>query len=394
MVEEKLWNSNFIKVCIGNFLIKFSFTLIVPLLPLYLSETFQASKDTIGIVLSCYTLMVILVSPFSGFIVDRFPRKIVLLLSNFLFFSIFIGYIASGTLLMFAIFRTIHGAPFGTSIVSTNTLSIDVLPSSRRTEGISYFGLSNNVATALGPFVAVFVLQASGGDYHKLFLFSMLIALAALIVNSTIKVNPKSYETNTSKVISLDRFFLTKGVRQALNVACFAFCYGVVSTYVAIYGKEELGITKGTGYWFLFFAIGLMVSRLTGAKGLKMNRISRNTAEGIIASLVGFFLFSAIKEPWAFYTAPFIIGLGNGHMYPGFQSMFVNLAPHSSRGTANSTMLTSWETGVGLGVLFGGLISEHWGYHSAFWVAWSVNAMGLALFFLVTRPHFERSKLR
>ena len=269
MNEDKLWNSNFIKICIGNFLIKFSFTLIVPLLPLYLSETFGANNDTIGIILSCYTIMIILVSPFSGYIVDSFPRKAILLLCNFVFFALFAGYIAAGSLTVFAIFRTIHGAPFGTAVVSMNTVAIDVLPSSRRTEGISYFGLSNNLATALGPFAAVFVLKAAGGNYQMLFLFSMIMSLVALIVNSTIKLERRDCRTADKKVISLDRFFLVKGARQAVNIMCFSFCYGVVSTYVAIYGKEELGITSGTGFWFLFFAIGLMVSRLTGAKGLK-----------------------------------------------------------------------------------------------------------------------------
>ena len=295
---------------------------------------------------------------------------------------------------MFAIFRTLHGAPFGTAIVSTNTVAIDVLPSSRRTEGISYFGLSNNLATALGPFAAVFVLQQAGGDYQKLFLFSMIMALVALIVDSTIKIEKKSIVKPNKNVLSLDRFFLTKGAIQAVNVICFAFCYGVISTYVAIYGKEELGITKGTGYWFLFFAIGLMVSRLTGAVNLRKNKVNLNTAQGIVASIIGYIIFSFFKAEWAFYLAPFIIGLGNGHMYPGFQTMFINLADNSQRGTANSTMLTSWEAGVGLGVLFGGLISAYGGYHVAFLVALTINALGLIMFFLFTKNHFERNKIR
>lgn len=394
MTSEKLWNSNFIKACIGNFLVKFSFTLIVPLLPLYLSETFGAGKDTIGIVLSCYTLMIIFISPFSGYLVDSFPRKVVLLICNFIFFALFAGYIAAGTLTLFAIFRTVHGAPFGTTIVSLNTVAIDVLPSSRRTEGISYFGLSNNVATALGPFAAVFVLQAANGNYQILFLFSMMISLVALIVNSTIKVEKRSYRTESSKVISLDRFFLVKGAREALNLICFAFCFGIISTYVAIYGKEELGITKGTGCWFLIFALGLMVSRLTGAQGLKKNKVSANTAEGIVCILIGYLIFAAFRKEWAFFLAPFIIGLGNGHLYPGFQSMFINLALNSQRGTANSSMLTSWEAGVGLGVLMGGILSEHWGYHNAFWVSFAMNIVGTIMFFCISMPHFERNKLR
>ena len=85
----KLWNSNYVKVWIGNFLIHFSFTLIVPLLPLYLSETFGANKQVIGLCLAGYTVMALLSRPFSGYIVDSFPRKVVLIVCNFLFFLLF-----------------------------------------------------------------------------------------------------------------------------------------------------------------------------------------------------------------------------------------------------------------------------------------------------------------
>lgn len=394
MEEHRLWNSNFIKICLGNFLVKFSFTLIVPLLPLYLSETFGAGKDVIGFVLAGYTIMAIFISPFSGYLVDSFPRKVVLILCNFIFFSLFAGYIFAGSLTMFAIFRTLHGAPYGACSVSMTTVSIDVLHSSRRAEGIAYFGLSNNIATALGPFLAILILGWAKGNFQVLFSISMGISLLALIVNSTVRIDRKSYDTVRKNVISLDRFFLMKGLRQALNLMCFSFSYGLISTYVAIYGKEELGITSGTGYFFLLFAIGLMISRITGASGLRKNRVSLNAMEGIIISAVSYFIFAAFKTEWAFYTTPFILGLGNGHMYPAFQTMFVNLAGHNQRGTANSSMITSWEAGIGLGTLAGGVVSEHFGYHAAFWTALGINLLGIVLFFLMTRPHFEAYKLR
>ena len=81
-------------------------------------------------------------------------------------------------------------------------------------------------------------------------------------------------------------------------------------------------------------------------------------------------------------------------MYPAFQTMFINLAEHSQRGTANSSILTSWDAGVGLGVLIGGLCAEFTGYHSAFWVSWFVNLFGVVFYFLSIRSHFESHKLR
>ena len=212
-------------------------------------------------------------------------------------------------------------------------------------------------------------------------------------MDASIKLPPRDFNPDR-KVLSLDRFFLLKGWREALAMLCFSFSYGVVSTYVAIYGREELGITGGTGIFFSLFAVGLIVSRLTGAKALRANRVSYNASVGCLASLAGYLVFAALKTPFGYYASAFIIGLGNGHMYPAFQNMFINLAENSQRGTANSSILTSWDAGLGLGVLLGGLLSEHFGYHTAFWAALGVNAAGVCWYFLRTRRHFEENKLR
>ena len=88
-MQERLWNSNFIKVSLANFLLWFAFYLLMPLMPLYLSETFHSTKDVIGAVLSGYTIVALLSRPFSGYIVDSYPRRQVLLTVYFLFFIFF-----------------------------------------------------------------------------------------------------------------------------------------------------------------------------------------------------------------------------------------------------------------------------------------------------------------
>ena len=390
---EKLWNSNYIKIWTGNFLIHFSFTLIVPLLPLYLSETFGATKDTIGLVLAGYSVVALMIRPIGGYLVDSFPRKTVLLICNFFFVALFFGYIAAGSLTIFAIFRTLHGAPFGATTVAATTVAIDVLPSSRRSEGIGYYGLSNNLSTALGPVLAIAVLNASDRNFTLLFQLSLLLALAGLILDATIKM-PEKQPIRKAGVISLDRFFLVEGWREAVAISTYSFSYGVISTYVAIYGKESLQINNGTGVFFMLFAVGLIVSRLTGAHALARKQIHRNAAMGVVTAFAGYMLFAAVPHPLAYYSSAFIIGLGNGHMYPAFQNMFIDLAAHDQRGTANSSILTAWDIGVGLGVLCGGVISEFLGYRSAFLAASLVNGLGRLFYFLQVRGHFERARLR
>lgn len=389
--KEKLWNSNYLKVWCSNFLMYFAFMLLTPLLPLYLSETYGADKQLIGLVLSGYAVAALCIRPFSGFFVDSFPRKTVLLLFYFLTAAFFGGYLIAGSLTMFAIFRTLHGAPFGATGVSLSTVAIDVLPPSRRAEGIGYYGLSNNIATAISPGVAMF-LFAHYHSYDMLFALSLVCSLAGLIVNATLKLKDREL-IKEKQPISLDRFLMLKGWAHFLVIFTVAVAYSILSTYVAIYGKEEMGITGGTGLFFTLFAVGLIISRLTGSKSLRKGQIVRNASLGILVSISGFILFASVHNMVGYYLAPFVIGLGNGHLWPAFQMMFINMAPHSQRGTANSTLLTSWDLGMGVGMFAGGAIAEHVGYHAAFWSGAVFYALGVVFYFAYVRGYYLRHKL-
>lgn len=391
---EKLWNSNYTKVWCANFMIFFSFMLLSPLWPLYLSETFGADKQTIGIVLSGYTLTTLLIRPFSGFLVDTLPRRIVLLVSYGLFCAFFLGYLAAGSLVMFAILRTMHGAPFGATTVSNSTVAIDVLHPSRRAEGIGYYGLSNNIATAISPSVALLIFGAFQ-NYDILFWSAFIVSAIGFAINFTLDLPKKeTVPAKEKQPISLDRFILLKGWSQGICMVCYALSYGILVTYIAIYGKNELGITNGTGIFFLLLSIGLILSRLVGNRTLRQGKIVENASIGVSIAVLGYLLFASVHNHWGYYGSALIIGLGNGHMFPAFQTMFLNLAPHTQRGTANSTLLVSWDIGMGLGILVGGSVAEHFGYHAAFLTAFAVNLAGVLFFLLYSKGNFVRNKVR
>jgi len=392
MDEEKLWNSEYIKVWLSNFLFYFAFMLMTPLLPLYLKDTFGANKEVIGIVLSGYAVAALIMRLFSGYLVDSFPRKAVLLLVYSLTSAFFGSYILAGSLLLFAVFRVLHGAPFGITGVSLSTVMIDVLPSSRRAEGIGYFGLSNNVATAIAPTVGL-LLFARFHDYNLLFALSMVFSFLGVIIDATLHLKPRPI-VREKKTLSLDRFMLLKAWCLFLVVFTLAFAYSVVNTYVAIYGQERLGITTGTGLFFALFAIGLIVSRLTGSRSLRQGKVVRNASGGIVVSILGFILFASVHNPIGYYLAPFIIGLGNGHLWPALQIMFINLAENNQRGTANSTILTGWDLGMGVGMVIGGSIAERLGYNAAFWAGVGVYLMGVMFYFFFARGYYLRHRLR
>ena len=403
-MRERLWNRNYIKVMMANFSLFFAFYVLTPLLPLYLSEHFGATKDVIGLVLSGYTITALLCRPFSGYIVDSFSRKTVLMVCFGTFAVFFAGYLAASTLLLFTIVRTLHGGPFGALTVSNSTVAIDVLPSSRRTEGIGYYGLSNNLAMAIAPTVGIFIYKFTA-SFELLFWLALVVACLGWLVDATVTLPSKEIIRNKSK-LSMDRFFLVRGWLLGLNMVAFGFSFGVLSNYLAIYGKEVMGITGGTGTYFMLCSVGLILSRLQGGKALREGRLTFNAGSGMVISLIGYTLFilmptlyelSIINYPLSiaigYYGSALLIGLGNGHMWPAFQNMTINVARNNQRGTANSTILISWDIGMGLGILVGGVISELLGYGAAFWTVVLVNTAGVACFFLATKAFFLQRNL-
>jgi MFS family permease len=386
-IMPRLWNANYCKAMVGNFMLFFAFYILTPLLPIYLDVHFHANKDMMGIVLSGYIVASLLVRPFSGFVVDSFDRHRVLMVCFFCFFALFAGYLAASTLLLFAIVRTLHGVPFGAVTVANSTVAIDALDPARRNEGIGYYGLSNNLAMAFAPSVGIWIFNSTD-DFTLLFWVALAVAFVGLMAVSTIKLHERKPVRRKEK-LSFDRFFLTKAWLMALNICLFGSCWGIMSNYVAIYGKQELGITGGTGTFFMILSIGLFLSRIQGSKALRQGRIVYNAVVGAALSLVGFTLFAAVSELWAYYLSAALIGLGNGHMYPAFLNMFIKVARHDQRGTANSSILTSWDCGMGLGILLGGFLAEYVGYAAAFWAASLLQCSGFALLLLFTRNKYR-----
>ena len=388
----------------ANFTLFFAFYVLTPLLPLYLSEHFGAPKDVIGLVLSGYTITALLFRPFSGYFVDSFPRRTVLMACFGAFAIFFAGYLAASTLLLFTIVRTLHGGPFGALTVANSTAAIDVLPSSRRTEGIGYYGLSNNLSMAIAPTIGIFIYKYTD-SFELLFWLALVVACAGWLIDATVKFPEKEIVRNKSK-LSWDRFFLVRGWLLGLNMVAFGFSFGVLSNYLAIYGKEVMGITGGTGTYFLLCSVGLIISRLQGGKALREGRLTHNAGSGMVISLVGYTLFilmpnlsslfalhTSLFTLIGYYGSALLIGLGNGHMWPAFQNMSICVAHNNQRGTANSTILISWDIGMGHGILLGGVIAEYLGYDASFWTVVIINAAGVATFFVATKAFFLQRRL-
>ena len=379
-MEDKLFNKNYLCLCVANFLFFFSFYLLLPVLPFFIMEKYQAGNAVIGTVISCYTLATLVVRPFSGYMMDTFKRKPLYLLALSIFTAVFVGYLFAATITILIIVRIVHGL------------------SEHRGEGIGYYGVANNIAMAVGPMTGLFVYEHF--SFNAIFLGCMGCSLLAALFASRIqtKVRPPVKRPP----ISLDRFILIKGLLAGVSFTLLAFAYGQISNYIALYAKE-MGLTISSGLFFTVYAVGLIASRLFAGKMVDKGKVTQTIALGlgiVVLAMFGLGMCHHCNALGTDYTAvAFLLialccGLGFGAAFPSFNALFINLGTNAQRGTATSTYLTTWDLGLGIGIFSGGMLAEHFSFSTAYLVASASVLVSLVFFVIVVTPHYQRNKLR
>lgn len=398
MIKDKLVTLNYCRILAANFLLYFAFYLVLPILPFYISDVFHADNTAIGLILSCYTIAALCIRPFSGYLLDTLARKPLYLIAYFIFVTIFTGYILAGILSLFVMLRIVHGLAFGMVTVAGNTLVIDITPSSRRGEALGYYGMMNNMAMSIGPMTGLFLHDLF--PFQVIFISAIASGILGFIMAMWLRVPVK--ESIAREPISFDRFILFKGIPAGISLLLLSVPYGMTQTYVAIYA-EKIGITLSSGLFFTFMAIGMAVSRIFSGKQVDKGRIPQVISLGLYLVCICFFALAACGNlmEWnkefttvIFFIIALLLGIGFGIMFPAFNSLFVNLAPNSKRGTATSTYLTSWDVGIGIGIMMGGYLSQISSWDVVYFSGACLTIVSILYFRLKVTPHFERNKLR
>lgn len=385
--KPKLWTSNFIFACIANFMMGFSFYLLMPTLPFYLVEQFHISPSMIGIVVSCYVIAALVIRPFSGFLVDSFPRKLVYIISFVLFVAFNFGYLIAGSVLFMILLRFMHGLTWGVITTSGNTLAIDLMPAEKRGSGIGFYGMSLNLSMAVGPVAGIFLYQ----HYNFISLFYTAIISGILGMVFAILIHAPHKKKIAHAPLSLDRFILLKAVPVGINLLLITMSYGMILSFAALYGKEMNAGNPGMFYTLL--AIGLAGSRIISGKLIDKGEINSISLIGITTLAISFIAFSVFKIWWVYYLVALLIGFGYGICFPAFQTIFVDMASHKQRGTANSTFYTAFDLGVGLGMLIAGQISAIADLSSAFGFSALACTLSILFYWKISMSSYRRNKL-
>lgn len=150
--------------------------------------------------------------------------------------------------------RILHGFGFGLSTTFAAAIVADVIPASRRGEGIGYFGLGSTVMMALAPAVGLFLLNdiSPAALFFSSAAFSFLAVLVSIFCHAGKKVRRVEV---TEKASLRDRICETGTGLPAILTIFFGAAYGSVNTYIAMMAAEAH--IENAGLFFIsrsFFA--------------------------------------------------------------------------------------------------------------------------------------------
>lgn len=413
-MKERLFTPSYICILAANFLLFFGFWLLIPILPFYLKETYGCAEAVLGLILSCYTVSGLCIRPFSGFLMDKFPRKPIYIFCYFICASMFAGYMAVATLAWFIVLRMLHGMAFSGVTVGGNTLCVDIMPSSRRGEGLGYYGLTNNTAMALGPMTGLFLHDHL--SYEMIFItgmaFSFIGFICAMCVKARVPESIRAMKADKKaclsssvlqkKKLSLDRFILLKGIPVSISLLMLSIPYGATTNFVAIYAKE-IHLDVPTGFFFTLMACGMGASRIFAGKKVDQGYITQCIRFGYYPVILAFSTLGlcrfVVTENIAianvmFFTVPLLLGIGFGIMFPAMNSLYINLAPNNQRATATSTYLTAWDVGIGIGIALSGFIAHYFTFYMVYLIGAMLCIVSLVFFTRKVTPYYNVNKLR
>ncbi|MDR0485735.1 MAG: MFS transporter [Elusimicrobiota bacterium] len=388
-----LWTGNFICIWASNFLLFFSFYLLMPTLPFYLIDNHHLTNTQAGVVISLYVIASILVKPFTAFAADTFNRKHIYVMLYFLFIASFAGYIFAASIAFLIFIRIVHGLSFGSVMTTSNALVIDILPRLRQGEGLGYFGLSGTIAMAVGPLIGLLIYD--NFDFSMIFYGALISGAIGCVFAFFIKA--RHLRPHKKEPITIDRFFLLKGIPIGINYLLLAIPYAMLTTYIAIHSRI-LWQNNNSGIFFIVMSVGLIISRIFAGKNADRGKILETIKAGIILASISLFLLAfSDKMPYTmlmYYISAFFIGIAYGVIFPSFNVMFVHLAPHNRRAAASSTYLISWDMGIGIGIVLGGKIIDAINVQSVFIVGGAAAVLSAICFIAVCMEYFEKNKLR
>ncbi|USG65816.1 MFS transporter [Brevibacillus ruminantium] len=388
---ESLWTKNFILLAVANFLLFVAFQMLIPTLPLYVTQR-GGDQVAVGLVISIFTVSALLIRPFAGKALDSIGRKPVLLGGLLIFFLSVSGYYWMATVALVLMVRFVHGIGWGITTTAFGTIASDLIPARRRGEGMGYFGMFSNLAMALGPMFGLWLVDFKG--YGWMFAISAFLTVAALFMTRLVsikepdhvsgKANQQATPSPSGAATLASDLVEKKALFPALLALFFGITYGGIVSFITLFG-QEVGIGQ-VGLFFLFNAVSLMLIRPFAGQLFDRKGHVWVLIPGALLAGAGLLVLSSITSAVGLAVAAVLFGAGFGAVQPSLQAWTINRVPPHRRGAANGTFFSAFDLGIGSGAMLLGALAKVTGFAAMY----RYSALFVALFLLSYVVYLKR----
>src|ERR1043165_1153818 len=155
---ERLITPRFASLWLYSFVTFFSAFQLLPAIPFRIIDL-GGSTAAAGSLLSGVPLASAFSAPLMGTIADRVGRRRLLIVASLAFcgFSVAYGVITNIAVLLAV--GVVHGALWSGLLSSASAIMTDYIPESRRTQGLSYWGLASVLAVSVAPAFGLWVFH-------------------------------------------------------------------------------------------------------------------------------------------------------------------------------------------------------------------------------------------
>lgn len=371
---DKIWTRDFIFICLANFFVFLGFQMTLPTLPLFVKEL-GGSDQLIGIIVGIFTFSALLFRPYAGHALESKGRRFVFMFGLSVF-VLSIGAFAVVTSIFFLlVVRVVQGVGWGFSTTASGTIATDLIPRNRLGEGMGYFGLSGNLALALGPALGLSLVGVI--SFKFLFILIALLGLISLILSSQIRYKKVEASPHKSTTVKFDIFEKT-AIKPSLLLFFITVTFGGIASFLPLYAAEK-GIA-GIEFYFLVYAIFLLISRLFAGRIYDAKGHVYVFPPGAVLILFAMLLLAWLPSTSIMLFAAGLYGLGFGSVQPALQAWAVESATEDRKGMANATFFSFFDLGVGIGAITFGQLAFMYGYYVIYYVAAGSVFLSLILY--------------
>ncbi|SDK13651.1 Predicted arabinose efflux permease, MFS family [Jeotgalicoccus aerolatus] len=386
--KSRIWTKDFIIIVIANFFIFTSFQMTLPTLPLYVQEI-GSNETWVGIIVGIFTFSALLIRPFGGKMLDTTGRAPVFITGLAILVISLYSLAVSTTILILVAVRIVQGIGWGLSNTASGTIASDLVPKDRRGEGLGFFGLSGNLALAIGPALGLFLVNHI--EFSTLFIICGSLTLIALLLALNVKyvkaepltqAEIEEDELNTSRF----NFFEKRALPASALLFFITFTFGGIATFLPAYTFQQGFAPHYIQIYFVLYALALVTTRFFAGRIYDRRGLAIVFIPGSLLIIAGLTLLAILNSPVYLFVGAILYGLGFGTVQPALQASAINTTPPRKRGMANATFFSAFDLGVGLGAMTFGLVAQYADYNMIYWVSAASGCLSLVLFFILRSP--------